>query len=212
MCGGCGIIDKVDGFRIANDIHSYLISMWRALTENQWEPPTEISLEEYTAIRQNKEGYPSELVGFVGFGCSYSGKWWGGYARGKDDKGRERNYCLESHKNVLKQIRTMHNIVWENKPYDEVDIPKNSIVYADIPYEGTTKYKDSFDHSKFWEWAREQSHNHYLYVSEYKAPSDFKCLWYKQVNNSLMRDTGSKKGVEKLFVMEGGKSWEIHQI
>jgi DNA adenine methylase len=40
-------------------------------------------------------------------------------------------------------------------------------------------------------------------VSEYNAPEDFECLWSKEVNNSLTKDTGSKKGIEKLFKMKG---------
>jgi hypothetical protein len=32
-------------------------------------------------------------------------------------------------------------------------------------------------------------------------PEDgFECIWSKEVNNSLTKDTGSKKGVEKLFI------------
>jgi len=29
---------------------------------------------------------------------------------------------------------------------------------------------------------------------------DFKCIWSKQVNSSLTKDTGSKKNIEKLFI------------
>lgn len=41
---------------------------------------------------------------------------------------------------------------------------------------------------------------HKVFVSEYTAPDDFVCVWSKQVNNSLTKDTGSKKGVECLFI------------
>jgi len=40
---------------------------------------------------------------------------------------------------------------------------------------------------------------HDVFVSEYSAPDDFACVWSKEVNNSLTKDTGSKKGFECLF-------------
>jgi hypothetical protein len=39
-------------------------------------------------------------------------------------------------------------------------------------------------------------------VSEYQMPNDFICVWSKKVNSSLTKDTGSKKGVEKLFTLK----------
>lgn len=95
--GGFNMIDKVEGKRIANDSNFYLIELYKAI-QNGWEPPSEISENEYQDIRNKKENYPAYLVGFVGFGCSYSGKWFGGYARGKTSKGEPRNYCNESKK------------------------------------------------------------------------------------------------------------------
>jgi len=38
-----------------------------------------------------------------------------------------------------------------------------------------------------------------VFVSEYEAPSEFKCIWCKTIFNTLVCDTGSKKGIEKLF-------------
>src|SRR3954463_779951 len=66
---------------LAADIHTDLILMWKAV-QNGWVPPAAISREEYTAIKSES---PSALRGFVGFGCSFGGKWFGGYA--SDGKG-----------------------------------------------------------------------------------------------------------------------------
>lgn len=43
------------------------------------------------------------------------------------------------------------------------------------------------------------SKGHIVFVSEYKAPDDFECVWEKEIVSSLTQDTGSKKAVEKLF-------------
>ena len=37
FCGGCNMIDKVGGNRIANDNNPYLIQMWKALIDG-WQP------------------------------------------------------------------------------------------------------------------------------------------------------------------------------
>jgi DNA adenine methylase len=43
---------------------------------------------------------------------------------------------------------------------------------------------------------------HKVYVSEYSAPSDFKCVWEKETKSSLSANGiigGSKLSVERLF-------------
>lgn len=60
-----------------------------------------------------------------------------------------------------------------------------------------------FDHEAFWQWTRDRiDEGHLVYVSEYEAPGDFVSVWEKEVNNTLAKNTGAKKGVEKLFVMD----------
>jgi DNA adenine methylase len=39
-----------------------------------------------------------------------------------------------------------------------------------------------------------------IFISEYSAPDDFECIWQKEIVSSLTKNTGSKKGTEKLFV------------
>jgi DNA adenine methylase len=199
--GGFNMIDKVVGNRIANDINFYLIELFIAIQKG-WRPPDNISEKEYQDIRTHKENYPSYLVGFVGFGCSYSGKWFGGYARGNANNGSSRNYCLESKKNILSQYNGLQGIKIYNKNYWELDIPANSIIYCDPPYENTTKYKSGFDHNKFWQWCEKKTiEGNKVFVSEYHAPGNWKSIWSKEVHNTLVQDTGSKSGVENLFVL-----------
>lgn len=46
------------------------------------------------------------------------------------------------------------------------------------------------------------SNKHTVFVSEYKAPVDFLCLWEKTTPSSLTRDTGAKKNIERLFTLK----------
>ena len=63
--------------------------------------------------------------------------------------------------------------------YRNIKIPKNSIIYCDIPYKGSKQYSTSkdFNHDEFWEWCRDMSkQGHTVFISEYSAPKDFKIL------------------------------------
>ena len=211
FAGGMNAICKVGGKRIANDIHYHLIQMWKELIGG-W-IPKKITKEEYSEVRTDQSKYPAYFVGWVGFNCSYSGKWFGGFAGDYYDKGKNykingertvlRNYQLEAISTTLKQVKEMKGVIFQNKPYYELELPPNSIVYCDPPYEGTTKYYNDFNHIFFWNWVRNiNKQGHTVFVSEYNAPNDFKCVWQKEVKSFLSttkKKRNSKRSVEKLF-------------
>lgn len=207
FAGGMNMIDKVTGKRIANDIHTELIEMWKALVCYNWKPP-HYTKEQYQQIRTDKNGYEPKVVGWVGFNLSYSGKYFGGYAgQVKTKTGTIRDYQAEAHKNVQKQIEKLKGVVFTNKEYWNLQIPPNSIIYCDPPYQNTTKYSHAFDHSRFWDWCREKSkQGHKVYISEYNAPDDFVCVWHKDAKSSLSANGltgGNKISTERLFVYGG---------
>ena len=203
FAGGMNMICEVDGSRIANDIHPHLISMWKSLVYDNW-LPEKINKDFYNLVRDNKNSYDPHIVGWVGFNCSYSGKYFGGFAGETKTKiGTIRDYQTEAINNVIKQVNKMNGVVFLNKNYYELELPPNSIIYCDPPYEGTTKYANEFDHNAFWNWIREISkQGHSVYVSEYNAPEDFECIWSKEAKSSLSANGkigGNKVSVEKLF-------------
>ncbi len=179
--------------RIAN-----LIEMFKAMVYENWTPPLFVSEELYNEIRVNQDKYPPCLVGYIGFN-SYGGKWFGGYRRDSEGK---RDYWVEHYNNLSKQIPKLKGVTFSCCSYTDLYIPSNSIIYCDPPYANTTGYKDSFNHEIFWQWVREQCKTNSLFVSEYTAPADFVAVWEKTVNNTLVKETGCRQGVEKLFVYE----------
>ena len=205
MGGGMNLIDSVNGNRIANDLNFYLIEMWKELLKG-WKPKKFYSREFYQEVKNNKEKFPPYLVGWIGFNCSYSGMFFNGFAGVVETKiGTKRNYQEEALKNVMKQIESLKGIKFENKNYYEVEIPKKSIVYFDPPYKNTTKYFRDFEHDFFYNYVRKlKNEGHQVFVSEYEMPSDFICIWQKEVKSSLSANGkigGSKNSIEKLFTL-----------
>ena len=197
--GGANIIDKVEGRRIGNDSHKYLIALHKSL-QNGWVPPTEVSKEMYDAVKNNQGNYSDELIGFIGFLCSFGGKWWGGYAA--DNRGT--NYAERGSRILVKQAKSFEGIKFLCGSYLDIGIPDNSIIYCDPPYAGTRAYKGtSINHVEFWQWCRDKTNEgHVVFVSEYNAPDDFECVKTIEHKTILNKNNQSKR-VEKLFRYTG---------
>ncbi len=203
FAGGMNMISKVDGKRIACDSNNYLVEMWRAIM-NDWQPPHFVSKELYEIVRNDQSKIAPWMVGWVGFNCSYSGKWFGGYAGTvKTRVGTTRNYQEEALKNTLKQKDLLRGVEFVCCDYRELVIPSKSVVYCDPPYAGTTGYKDKFDSGAFWAWTSQlATDGHSVFVSEYTAPSSVEQVWEGPVKSSLSANGqhgGSKNSVERLF-------------
>ena len=202
FCGSCNIISKIDKdrLRIANDKHKYLISMWKEL-QNGWQMPDNISEEEYKYIRDHKDENPA-LTGFVGFGLSYSGKWFGGYCRG----GKDRNYCLNAKNSNNKILKNITDVKFYNLNYDEVPIPDGALVYCDIPYKNTTSYCKSevgeFNHEEFYDWVRRNSDKYDIYVSEYKQniPDDFTIVWEQNSKKDIRNKNNVREETVEVLI------------
>ena len=202
FCGSCNIISKIDTdrLRIANDKHKYLISMWKALQDG-WQMPDNISEEEYKYIRDHKDENPA-LTGFVGFGLSYSGKWFGGYCRG----GKDRNYCLNAKNSNNKILKNITDVKFYNLNYDEVPIPDGALVYCDIPYKNTTSYCKSevgeFNHDQFYDWVRRNSDKYDIYVSEYKQniPDDFTIVWEQNSKKDIRNKNNVREETVEVLI------------
>lgn len=209
FCGGANIIDKVpcSFTRIGNDSNLYLIELLKYV-QSGGTLPDYITEDEYKKVQNNKPEYPQWYVGFVGFSCSFGAKFFGGFAR-NIRKGSinehlnktTRNYCDESARNLLRQASSLNGIIFMSGNYQDIPIPDDSIIYCDPPYKNTTSYKDTFDHSEFYEWLRLlNSLGHSIFISEYDMPNDFMCIWQKEVVSSFDHSS-RKKETEKLFTL-----------
>lgn len=203
FCGGCNLMDKVSGNRIAGDINKYLIAMWQGLQENQTRPH-DIPKQIYDKAREDcnnnsNQSFSDFEIGWIGWMTSFNGRFFDGGYSGTISGGR--NYITEQINNVEKQISKLQSVRFFSCDYSKMDIPDGSIIYCDIPYKGTKQYHVSrqFDYDRFWQWClskKEQGHT--VFVSEYNAPDEIECVWSKEITNSL-NTTITYKPVEKLF-------------
>jgi DNA adenine methylase len=194
--GGGNMIDKATGDRLGSDANADVIGALMFIRDHLDEIPKnnlEFTENMYKSLRGNES---SMLKSFAGFAYSFGAKWLGGWSRSGN-----RDYVNEAYKNAMKQSPKLQGVVLKCCAYDELDIPKNSIIYCDPPYKNTTKYNvDTFAHDKFFDWCREMKQlGHVVFVSEYQAPDDFECVYAKEIASSLDKNTGGKIGKEKLF-------------
>lgn len=211
FAGAFGMISNIDyPKRIAYDKDLPIITLMKAVRDG-WTPPTDLSEDEYKKLRDS--GYAGiygneeliRMVAFAGYGCSFGGKWFGGFARGGESGGKPRNHAAESSRNLVKMRPKLQGIKIKFDNYLICSTGEDNVVYCDPPYSTGTKYKDDFDHDVFWEWVRFQSQINYVYVSEYNAPDDFKAIWTKEHKSGIHHGAEHKPTIEKLFILKGGK-------
>jgi site-specific DNA-adenine methylase len=82
----------------------------------------------------------------------------------------------------LQQLHRLQRFQWfqwlsiTSKDYREIEILPESIVYCDIPYQGTHDYGNEFNHKEFFDWA--SSRKFPVYISEYNIDDlRFKCIY-----------------------------------
>lgn len=84
--------------------------------------------------------------------------------------------------------------------YAEVEIPKDSVIYCDIPYKGTNIYNgaEQFYYERFYTWAESQTSP--VFISSYQMPTDrFDCI-AEWSHRSTLNDKCNLAVTERIFV------------
>lgn len=84
--------------------------------------------------------------------------------------------------------------------YQDVAIPEDSVIYCDIPYEGTNVYNkaEGFDYERFYDWCGRQAEP--VFISSYQMPEDrFDCI-EEFVHRSTLCATANNQVTERIFV------------
>lgn len=156
------------GPRVANDACQPMVTLARAWLTG-WRPPAEISEDLYQELKA-KQDPEDPMTAFVGFGCSFGGKWFGGHARTTP----KQNYLDCARRALEKKLAKCEDVVFTCLDFGDVEIVPGDLVYADPEYRGTTRYgyfKKPFDYPRFLgvlqDWASQP--NTQVFVSEYEA-------------------------------------------
>lgn len=201
--GGAGAFDRIaPAFEraVGSDIHPDVAALWQAVFQEGWVPPESVTEDEYQAARGWSE--PSALRGFIGFGCSFGGKWFGGYARssGRDHPNESRRNVIRSRDRIVGNVP----VTILNCGFKDITPAAGDVVYCDPPYADTTGYTTGgFDHAEFWAWADElTSRGVRVFVSELTAPEGWVCIWSKTRSVTVTSQGGpgaNKKVVDALY-------------
>jgi len=200
--GGAWVMFRVDDrFRkIGSDACRPLIDLYNALLQG-WQPPDDVTREMYKDAKDGK--LSPELTAFIGFGCSFAGKWFGGYASTPG-----RNYAKNAKNSLNTKLKGLQDSQFNWGSYEELIklSPTRCVIYCDPPYAGTTGYSavGTFDFDKFWQTMRDWSRDNVVIVSEYNAPEDFECVLAIQTKTDIRSKTGKEPRLEKLFMMKNG--------
>jgi DNA adenine methylase len=185
FCGGLSMSVQLAkyGPGLVSDAHPALIALYQAVRAG-WQPPEVVTEADYQAAKGLPDSDP--LKAFVGFGCSFGGKFFGGYARASPS----RNYPRHCARSLARDIPSLARCQIEHLSFlDQEPTPGFDVIYCDPPYWGTTGYSTgSFDHTLFWarcvQWAQTGSR---VFVSEYTClyPSIVDEVWTKKVLSTV---------------------------
>lgn len=200
----------------ASDAHAALMSMWIAL-QNGWVPPVTVTHEMYKRARELPDSDPTKA--FIGFGCSFGGKWFAGFAKDLNHvdtrwrpgaSGKYRVVIAQRSHSVYRSVRraarlTRHWTLECCSFFDRKPEQRSFFIYADPPYADTTGYSTgTFRAQEFWERCREWSQFVPVIASEYACSVPHQVLYETRRSASLSRtlkiaSDSADAPVERLF-------------
>lgn len=160
---------------VCNDAHPAVVPLLRAVGEG-WQPPGTLDENEYNRVRREVPT-SDPLHGFAAFGCSFGGKYFGGFARGAEG----RNYAKSARAALLKDASVLSQLAFSQVDYaalpQTLGVKPGDLWYVDKPYTGTAGYKGlpPFDDPRFWIWAAAFPGR--LLVSDFIAPDGWRPVY-----------------------------------
>lgn len=205
---------------VCSDLHPGLITLYVELQAGRFEPPMELTEEEWTALRDASD-WTNPMSAFAAFGCSYGGMEWSCYAR---DKTGKRNFAAVGARSLRKKAQAMGKVEFRNCDYQDEALAAEidsapCVLYCDPPYIGTAEYginRKRFDSFKFWRWCNARANaGASVLVSEFFNPThldNWKTIWTKERAvtvaktkeryNPKAKGKYGKKKVEQLILVE----------
>ena len=205
FCGMLGVLRHVRcRRRVASDARLAVITFWRAVQAG-WLPPTTLDEDGYAALKAADDPLDPRTA-WAAAGCSFGGRWWGGFARGHTDPS-------VAHRAAAEAVPHLRGVEFVHRDYADLDPDPGSVVYCDPPYAGTTDYPDvgPFDHRAFWRTASRWSRASTVYVSEFTGPSASdgvaaEDIWATRRRIAVESSTGAnRKRDDRLYLLGGAR-------
>ena len=183
-------------YSFGNDCKHYIYSEEKQTLANAF----------HKAVFDNDFQYLQDITDIDFQEIAKSRYWYDSYLTIKDYIAKRRNTLIRiEHIERINRIQALNNPVLSRKAeslqivqgdYKNLEIPRNSVVYADIPYKSKAKYHNDFDHEEFYLWCKRQTQP--LYISEYAMPEDFtETASVKKLNQMCAKSNFNN--IEKLF-------------
>ena len=99
----------------------------------------------------------------------------------------------------LQRLPALNRLTQTVLSYECVEIPEDSVVYADIPYQNTDcgSY-EGFDHQAFFDWAARQRVP--VFISSYQIDDTrFVCVWEREKRCQLQAGGGGALRTERIY-------------
>lgn len=191
FCGGLSVTAALeeDGPVYATDVNAALIALYQA-TASGWRPPAVVTREAYEAAKALPDSDP--MKAFCGFGSSFGGKWFGGYAptryveKTATTHGGVSNPVLGSLRMLGRRARD-RSITFGCVDFLSVEPgPTDRLIYCDPPYAGTTAYDGAppLDRALFERRVAEWARFTLVFVSEYDFPLGSE-VWSSSASTSV---------------------------
>ncbi len=214
FCGALSVLMHMNNEYTCNasDNHPDLIQLWTEVQDGSFKPPTQMNEKIYLECKDLKS--PNALKGFVGFGLSFGGKFFSGYAD-KYRNNKNENFLQEALNSLEKIKPKLKGVKFKCISYDKLR-PSKKLIYCDPPYQKTkhpikyrrdVKHYDEFDNERFWDVMRKWSKDNYVFISETSAPDDFIPVWEKKSHRSASqsdktryKNKSESYQIEKLYI------------
>lgn len=195
---------------VASDINKDLVCMWKSLQKG-WKPPLKCTRAKYTTLKHEHEGKihtdkrkcnPERA--YIGIVASWSGIYFHAYRL--DYAGPGKDFMKEGYTSLMKIVPDMKHVKFlRPASYLTYDPGYGNTVYADPPYDGNALGQSgtlfqSFNHVEFWNEMRAWSKNNLVFISEWKAPNDFRKIWSAESSISPGKGRRAKKYSDNLYV------------
>lgn len=183
---------------IASDLNQAVITTMQC-AQLGWRAPLVLTESEYAALKL-RDDPRDPLTAFAAVGCSFGGKWWGGYAR--NDRGDD--FVGAASRSITKKALALRGAVICCEDYREREPRPEDCAYLDPPYRDSVGYLDAIDRREFWEtaarWAKSGAA---IRVSEYEAPEGWEpILQFGKIQKLGVSLAATKVGVDCLWKLK----------